>query len=90
MHPDEWKRRAASRADALAGEASALSRDLFEHPELSGEESGSVARIVAVLGRHGFEVEPGLGGLPTAFRARRPEALGRALQRLGLGREVVA
>lgn len=72
MQGDDWKRGAGARAEELATEAAALSRDLFEHPELSGEETASAGRIGAVLQRHGFEVERGVGGLPTAFRASRP------------------
>ena len=72
MPADDLKGRAGARSQALRAEMIALSRALFDRPELSGQEIESVATIRSVLERHGFEVEVGLGGLPTAFRARRP------------------
>jgi len=72
MPGEDLKAEASARSRELRGEMIALSRALFDHPELSGQEIASVATIRAVLERHRFEVEEGLGGLPTAFRARRP------------------
>ncbi|MGH9869431.1 MAG: amidohydrolase [Candidatus Polarisedimenticolia bacterium] len=48
-----------------------LSRELYEHPELSLQETRSTARVQAILQGAGFEVTSGLGSLPTAFLARR-------------------
>ncbi|MGD8375635.1 MAG: M20 family metallopeptidase [Acidobacteriota bacterium] len=69
MDAGQLKRLALEEAERLAPEAIALSRALFDHPELSGEEVDSVERIRGVLEGHGFQVEVGLAGLPTAFRA---------------------
>ncbi len=46
-----------------------LSHELHADPELAYQEHRAVARIMALLERHGHKVEPGLGGLATAFRA---------------------
>ncbi|TMG56964.1 MAG: M20 family metallopeptidase [Chloroflexi bacterium] len=47
-----------------------LSREINADPELAYEEHRAVARIAALLEKHGHRVEKGLAGLPTAFRAR--------------------
>ncbi len=47
-----------------------LSRAIHGTPELAYKEHQAVANIAALLGRHGHDVELGLGGLDTAFRAR--------------------
>jgi amidohydrolase len=47
-----------------------LSREINADPELAYEEHRAVARIAALLEKHGHTVERNLGGLPTAFRAR--------------------
>ena len=57
MDVEELKRRAIEEADGLREEMIALSRDLHENPELSGQEFESVRRICEVLERHGFQVE---------------------------------
>ncbi len=49
----------------LAGQESALiafRRDLHQHPELSGEESRTAARVAGRLRALGFEVRTGVGG----------------------------
>ena len=47
-----------------------LSRKINADPDLAYEEHHAVARIAALLEKHGHRVEKGLAGLPTAFRAR--------------------
>ena len=47
-----------------------LSREINADPELAYEEHRAVARIAALLAKHGHPVERDLGGLATAFRAR--------------------
>lgn len=47
-----------------------LSREINGDPELAYAEHRAVGRITALLQKHGHEVEPNLGGLATAFRAR--------------------
>jgi amidohydrolase len=56
--------------DAYRDELVRLSREINADPELAYEEHRAVARISALLSKHGHTVETGLGGLPTAFRAR--------------------
>jgi len=47
---------------------------LHDDPELSGEERRASLRLGQELASEGFEIEPGAGGLPTAFVARRGAA----------------
>ena len=63
---DAVRHRIAARADALL----ALSHDVHAHPEPAWEEEWSAARVAGPLADAGFSVETGVGGLPTAFRAR--------------------
>lgn len=51
-----------------------LSRDLYDHPELSLEETRSSGLLQSDLRTAGFEVTPGVADLPTAFVARRSGA----------------
>jgi amidohydrolase len=55
--------------DGLAGELEALSRAIHDHPELCYQETRACGWLADFLGRHGFTVERGVGGLATAFRA---------------------
>ena len=48
-----------------------VSRDLYEHPELSMQETRSSAQLQQILGAAGFAVETGAAGMPTAFIAAR-------------------
>src|SRR2546423_11543844 len=48
----------------------ALSREIHADPELAYHEERAAARIASLLRRHGHDVELGVGGLATAFRAR--------------------
>ncbi len=73
MSQQDLKRGVEAEAERLRDEMVALSHEIFADPELSGEEYRSSARLCAALERHGFDVEVGLAGLPTAFRATRPE-----------------
>ena len=47
-----------------------LSRAIHGAPELAYQERQAVANATALLRRHGHDIEPRLGGLETAFRAR--------------------
>ena len=53
-----------------------LFRDLWACPELPGMEYRSVAILTDFLKAHGFAVEVGIGGVPTAFLARKAGAAG--------------
>ena len=59
-----------ARAEKERAALAALSRDIHAHPELRFEEHHAAAGICAYLERAGFAVERGVGGMPTAFRAR--------------------
>ena len=47
-----------------------LSHRIHAHPEVRFEEVQAAAWLTEALEERGFEVERGVGGLPTAFRAR--------------------
>jgi amidohydrolase len=55
--------------DRLADELEALSLKIHDHPELAYQETQACAWLCEFLGRQGFKVEPGAGGVDTAFRA---------------------
>lgn len=55
---------------ALAEDLVRLSREIHADPELAYQERRAAARIAELLQRHGHEVQMGIGGLETAFRAR--------------------
>ena len=48
-----------------------LADDIWANPELGLEEYYSSAAIIKVLEKHGFTVQKGVGGMPTAFAAKR-------------------
>lgn len=55
----------------LKPEIEALFADLWRHPELPAMEHRTAAVLADFLARHGFSVERGAGGVPTAFKATR-------------------
>lgn len=55
--------------DGLKGEIAETNRYLYEHPELSNKEHESSRYLTERARQHGFEVEMGVAGLATAFRA---------------------
>jgi amidohydrolase len=57
-------------SSASADELVRLSREIHADPELAYQERRAAARIAAMLERHGHQVQMGIGGLETAFRAR--------------------
>jgi amidohydrolase len=60
----------ASRVDALAPSLVGLSHAIAADPELAYAEHRAAARCADLLDEHGFAVERGCHGLPTAFAAR--------------------
>jgi amidohydrolase len=66
---DALKRRVADAVERLGDELTALSLDIHAHPELAFEETRAADRVGRFLTEHGFKVEAGVGGIPTAFRA---------------------
>jgi amidohydrolase len=68
-HLADLKARALARIDELGDELSEFAADIHAHPELGFQEHRSARRLVEALRGYGFAVEPGTGGLETAFRA---------------------
>lgn len=62
---------ARRQTEKVRSELLTLSHAIHGKPELRFEEHAASARLRATLEAHGFAVEAGLGGLPTAFRASR-------------------
>lgn len=58
-----------ARVDQMGEILTGLSDRIFDYCELGNQEFKSSAAIMELLENHGFAVEPGVGGLPTAFRA---------------------
>ena len=58
--------------DALRQELVDISLDIHAHPELNYQEYHAVQVLTEALERHGFQVERGVGGVETAFRATLP------------------
>jgi amidohydrolase len=67
--PESIKARVVDAVDRLADELEALSHRIHDNPELCFKEEKAHAWLTEFLGKHGAVVEPGIGGLPTAFRA---------------------
>jgi amidohydrolase len=55
---------------AQTADLTLLSRDIHRHPELAYQERHALGAIATFLERYGHQVERGIGGLETAFRAR--------------------
>src|SRR2546426_1459875 len=55
--------------DRLADELDALSKKIHDNPELAYQEIKACAWLSEFLGKQGFKVEQGVGGVETAFRA---------------------
>jgi len=68
----DWKGRVCAEVDRIEGELRAVSKDLFEHPELKFEEVRASALLAEALRGAGFDVEHGFAGLDTAIRAVHP------------------
>ena len=71
----ELKQRAVAKIDALRDELIHISTEIHCHPEVAFQEHHAAALLCDTLAEYGFDVERGIGGLTTAFRA---EARGRA------------
>ncbi|MEW2544940.1 amidohydrolase [Streptomyces sp. NPDC047002] len=67
---------ARAHTEDLRGELLALSHAVHAEPELRFEEHAAAARLRALLDAHGFAVEAGTAGLPTAFRATHEQGSG--------------
>ena len=60
----------ARAAQLMQSELLALGDDITRHPEIGFKETESVKKLTDYLKAHGFDVEMGVAGLPTAFVAR--------------------
>src|SRR5262249_15643644 len=69
---DEAKTQVASAVDQLADDLERISHQIHANPELAFKEEKAAAWLTEFLERQGAEVERGVGGLPTAFRATIP------------------
>ena len=69
---DRAKDAVATAVDRLAGELEALSHLIHDHPELAFREEKAAGWLTEYLTAKGAQVERGVGGLPTAFRATVP------------------
>lgn len=69
MSKENRRRLALETIDANAEELRAVSQFIHDHPEMALEEVKASAAAADVLEKFGFDVERGIAGLPTAFRA---------------------
>ena len=69
-HLAEMKREAELKIDRLRDRMVELSSEIHENPEISYEEFAARDLLVQELEGRGFELETGLAGLETSFRAR--------------------
>ena len=70
-YTDEQLRAVEAFVDGAADELVRLSHAISADPELAYDEHRAAARCSALLESHGYDVERGAYGLPTAFAARR-------------------
>ncbi|MCL0029594.1 M20 family metallopeptidase [Dehalococcoidia bacterium] len=66
---EELKEEAIKQIESLKDELIELSDRIHKNPELGFEEHKACAWLTDMLSEHGFEVERGVAGLKTAFRA---------------------
>ncbi|MFW9914503.1 MAG: M20 family metallopeptidase [Candidatus Thorarchaeota archaeon] len=67
-----WKDRVCAYLDEIQDDLIAISRKIFDTPELGFQEFETARLLVEHLQSHGIEVEVGVAGLETAFRAVHP------------------
>lgn len=63
------KRAVIAAVDKLAPRLKQASRDIFERPELGFQEKYASELLARLLRQSGYDVELGVAGMPTAFRA---------------------
>jgi amidohydrolase len=69
---DDAKTRVAETVDRLANDLEQISHRIHANPELCFKEEKAAAWLTEFLERQGAQVERGVGGLPTAFKATIP------------------
>ncbi len=75
--PNPRRDAVVARAEQLIRtELLSLADDITRHPEVGFKETESVRKLADYLRAHGFDVEMGVAGLPTAFVARSRAAIG--------------
>jgi len=67
---DPTKVRLVAEVEALREDLYAISDFLYHNPEIAFQEFKACEYLSRFLGKHGFEVERGVGGVETAFLAR--------------------
>ena len=67
---DAIKQKAIDFIESQRGEAREISREIWSFAEVALEEFKSAELLEDLLEQSGFEVQRGVGGLPTAFIAR--------------------
>ena len=67
--PDELKGKVNEAVDEQRGRLREISGFIYENPELGSEEFKAAELLTGELEKHGFEVERGIIGMPTAFKA---------------------
>lgn len=73
---NDWKARVAQAVDEADDRLRSVSREIFDHPEENFAEVRASSLLAGELEAAGFEVERGIAGLATAFRAVHPAAKG--------------
>ncbi|MBI4499155.1 MAG: M20 family metallopeptidase [Chloroflexi bacterium] len=68
---EELKARAAAHVESLMPSLLEVSHQVWNWAEIGLQEVKSSALLCETLAQHGFQVERGIAGLPTAFRADR-------------------
>src|SRR5579864_2546225 len=69
--PNDARDRVVARAKELMDtELLAMADDIARHPEIGFEEKRAVQKLTDYLKQHDFDVQIGVGGLPTAFVAK--------------------
>ncbi|HHR85639.1 MAG TPA: amidohydrolase, partial [Candidatus Acetothermia bacterium] len=66
------KEQACAYVDKIADQLIAVSRDIYEHPELKFEEFGASKLLAEKLQEAGFDTRLGVAGLKTAIQADHP------------------
>ncbi len=67
-----WKEKVCRYVDEHRDTLLAVSREIYENPELKFEETRAAALLAGELARAGFSVETGVADLPTAIRGEHP------------------
>jgi amidohydrolase len=68
-----WKEKACARVDEIANELIAVSREIYDHPELKFEEFRASKLLAGKLQEAGFTVDLGVADLETAIHAVHPK-----------------